>query len=384
MKKYVSCVILIVLCIICAMIFYVHAKNNDDSIINGNSNTNTSTGSSDTTANGEPIEDVNIIEIEKSGTFLSEAMTDYALRLEWAVLKYESDENLYISTELYLDYKTPLNQACSGYLMVNGEKKEFTASKLVSGGALLTSVSKVVKYTDNTEIKLEGFLDVDILTASGISLDSLRVNGTVLALSEYGSMPKEYLIDFEHMSQFPDLPSGDEVTSLAMVLKHLGYNVDKCELCDLYLDKGPVGFTDFNVANVGNPRDVHNSYGCMPSVIVKACNRYITVNGGSYSAYDISGYNIDAILREVSLGNPVIVWTCEDFDITPSISRIWVVDGKNVYLKSNMATMVLVGYDLINNTVTLSNPAGNQFTVDLDLFTLRFSQLGAGAVIVKQ
>ena len=64
MKKYVSCVILIVLCIICAMIFYVHAKNNDDSIINGNSNTNTSTGSSDTTANGEPIEDVNIIEID--------------------------------------------------------------------------------------------------------------------------------------------------------------------------------------------------------------------------------------------------------------------------------------------------------------------------------
>ena len=168
-----------------------------------------------------------------------------------------------------------------------------------------------------------------------------------------------------------------------MVLNHLGYNVDKCELCDLYLDKGPVGFTDFSIANVGNPRDVHNSYGCMPSVIVKACNRYIKVNGGSYSAYNASGYNIDALLYEVSLGNPVIVWTCDDFDITPSISRIWVVDGKNVYLKSNMATMVLVGYNLKDNTVTLSNPAGNQFTVDLDLFELRYSQLGAGAVIVK-
>ncbi len=383
MKKYVSCVILIVLCIACAMIFYVSARNNSSGNLTGDSNTNTGSSNASSNTDKAPVEEINIIEIEKSGTLLSESQTDYALRLEWAILKYENDESLYISAELYFDNKTPLNQACSGYLSINGEKKEFTASKLVSGGALLTSVSKAVEYNNGADIKLEGCLDVDFLNASGVSLDKLCVSGTVLALSEYGSMPKEHLIELEHISQFPDLPSGDEVTSLAMVLKHLGYDVDKCELCDLYLDKGPVGFTDFNKANVGNPRDVHNSYGCMPSVIVKACNRYITVNGGSYSAYDASGYNIDALLYEVSLGNPVIVWTCDDFDITPSISRIWVVDGKNVYLKSNMATMVLVGYNLNNNTVTLSNPAGNQFTVDLDLFELRYSQLGAGAVIVK-
>ena len=383
MKKYLSFVILIVLCIVCVMIFYVHARNNasnDSGVESNNSNSNTNT---DTDASNTPIEDVAVIEIEKSGSFLSEAVTDYALRLEWAILKYQSDPKLYLSAELYLDYKTPINQACNGYLSVNGAKKEFTASKLLSGGALLTSFSSSYDYTDNLEIKLSGYLDVDIMTASGIALDEIFVNGTVIASKDYGSMPNEYLIELEHISQFPDLPSGDEVTSLAMVLKYYGYNVDKCELCDLYLDKGPVGFTDLETANVGNPRDVHNSYGCLPPVIVKAANRYIMVNGGSKSAYDISGYNIDAILKEVSSGTPVIVWTCEDFDITPSISRVWVVDGKNVCLRSNMATMVLVGYSLIDNTVTLSNPAGNQFTVDLDLFEERFSQTGAGAVVVK-
>lgn len=380
MKKYLSFVILIVLCIVCAMVFFVNAKNADSSIP---TDTDTSTENSSDTAVNKPVEDIATIEIEKSGTFLSDAASDYALRIEWAILKYQSDENVYMSAELYLDYKSPISQACNGYLLVNGEKKEFTATKLLSGGALLTSVSSSYKYTDNLEIKLSGFLDVDIVAASGITLSSISVNGTILASTEYQSMPKEYLIELEHISQFPSLPSGDEITSLAMVLKYYGYNADSCELCDLYLDKGPVGFTDPEIANVGNPRDVHNSYGCLPSVITKAANRYIMVNGGSKSAYDISGYNLDALLKEVSSGTPVIVWTCENFDITPSISRVWVVDGKNVYLKSNIATMVLVGYSLIDNTVTLSNPAGNQFTVDLELFELRFSQAGAGAVIVK-
>ena len=168
-----------------------------------------------------------------------------------------------------------------------------------------------------------------------------------------------------------------------MVLKYLGYDVDKNDLCDLYLDKGPVGFTNFYEANVGNPRSAYNSYGCLAPVIVNASNRFTAVNGGAHKAYNLTSYNLDALLCEVASGNPVIVWACENFDITPSISRIWVVDGQKLYLKSNMTTMVIVGYDLINNTVTLSNPAGNVFEIDMSLFETRFLEMGAYAVVVK-
>ena len=89
------------------------------------------------------------------------------------------------------------------------------------------------------------------------------------------------------------------------------------------------------------------------------------------------------ILVKISLGNPIIVWVCEDFETTPSISRIWVVDGKSLYLKSNMACMVLIGYDYTRNTVTLSDPAGGIFSVDMDFFSLRYAQMGSQAIMIK-
>lgn len=381
MKKYLSCVILVLLCVVCAMIFYVNANE----IIPSDSDSDLSSdiGTSDIPTGGNTTEDIKISVIEKSGTFLSESLTSTGLRAEWAILKYENEKSLFLSCELYLDTESPISSACTGYLSVNGEKKEFTLASSMGKSTLLSSVTKSFEHERDLNITIEGYIDIDISTAGGVKLDCLTLNGTVLATEYYKNMPSSYLIDLEHISQYPDLPSGDEITSLAMVLKYLGYSADKCELCDLYLDKGPVGFTSFYEANVGNPRDTYNSYGCLAPVIVKSANRYIEVNGGSYKAYDLTSYNIDALLSEVASGVPVIVWTCEDFDITPSISRVWVVNGKNLYLKSNSATMVLIGYDLTKNTVTLANPAGSTFEIDLDLFALRYVQMGSLAVVVK-
>jgi len=381
MRKYLSCVILIILCIVCAMIFYVNAN---EFVPSGN-------GSSDTSGSIDSIKDtvndttdaIQIATIEKEGTIASERLTDTNLRIEYAMYKLENESNLYLSCEMYVDASSPITKEAKGYLSVNGTKKEFVLTKTIGTSTLLTSITSSMEFKEGNKISIEGFLDIDISDSNGVILNDLRVSGTVIASEGYSKMPNSYLINMEHISQYPDLPSGDEITSLAMVLNYLGYEADKNELCDLYLDKGPVGFTSFYEANVGNPRNAYNSYGCLAPVIVKASNRFIEVNGGKRSAYDLTSYSIDALLYEVASGNPVIVWACEDFDITPSISRIWVVDGQNLYLKSNMATMVLVGYDLINNTVTLSNPAGSVFEIDLSLFEKRFSEMGSFAVVVK-
>lgn len=381
MRKYLSCVILIILCIVCAMIFYVNANEfvpNDD-------------GSSDTINNSDSVQDadkdttdaIQIATIEKEGTIVSEHLTDTNLRIEYAMYKLDGEDNLYLSCEMYIDTKTPITKEASGYLSVNGVKKEFSLTKTLGTSTLLASITSSLEFNEGEKINIEGALDIDIDDSNGVILDCLIANGTIIASEGYSKMPNSYLINMEHISQYPDLPSGDEITSLAMVLNYLGYEADKNELCDLYLDKGPVGFTSFYEANVGNPRNAYNSYGCLAPVIVKASNRFTEVNGGKHSAYDLTSYSLDALLYEVASGNPVIVWACEDFDITPSISRIWVVDGQNLYLKSNMATMVLVGYDLINNTVTLSNPAGSVFEIDLSLFEKRFSEIGSFAVVVK-
>ena len=387
MKKYLSCIVLIVICIVGAMIFYVNANDffkNDNSVnTDSESNiTNDISGSKDN-ASGNTTDKVQVATIEKEGTILSEYFTNTNLRIEYAIYKLENESNLYLSCEMYIDTKTPITETSNGYLSVNGVKKEFTLNKTLGTSTLLTSVTSSIEFKEGDKINIEGFLNVSISDSSGVTLSNLNATGIIIASEEYKKLPSSFLINMEHISQYPDLPSGDEVTSLAMVLKYLGYDVDKTELCDLYLDKGPVGFTNFYEANVGNPRSAYNSYGCLAPVIVNASNRFTSVNGGTHKAYNLTSYNLDALLYEVASGNPVIVWACENFDITPSISRIWVVDGQNLYLKSNMATMVLVGYDLINNTVTLSNPAGNIFEIDMSLFETRFLEMGSYAVVVK-
>ena len=67
--------------------------------------------------------------------------------------------------------------------------------------------------------------------------------------------------------QNPELPTGCEVTALAIVLNYYGYGVDKCDLSDYYLDKGYIGETNPNDAFLGEPRYDY-SYGCYAPVIV--------------------------------------------------------------------------------------------------------------------
>ncbi len=378
-KSYLSCIILIVVCLACATVFYVHASD----IWSKDNDKNTDTGS-DVIVNTSTSGDENSSAvITRSGTILSEYLSSSSLRCEWTTYKKDGEDAIYLSTELYLDTKDTVTTAKKGYLIVNGQKTEFEVGTVVGVSNLICNTAQKIISDGEADITIEAGLEIDINEDSGVSLSSLSLLGNVVSSEKYNDMEKSHLIELEHISQYPELPSGDEITSLAMVLRYLGYTVDKGELCDLYLEKGPVGYTDFNKANVGNPKDAYNSYGCLPPVIINSATKFISANGGNLKAYNYSQKSIDELYYEVSQDNPVIVWACDDFDITPSISRIWIVDGETLYLKSNMACMVLVGYDFENKTVTLSNPSGNVFEIDMDLFEHRYLQMGAYSVVIK-
>ncbi len=80
---------------------------------------------------------------------------------------------------------------------------------------------------------------------------------------------------FKAICQYPELPTGCEITSLAMVLNHYKYKVDKGTLSDKYLNKGEVGKVDPRKQFEGDPRD-GNSYGCYAPVIVDTANKYLS------------------------------------------------------------------------------------------------------------
>lgn len=378
MKKYLSCIILIVLCIVCVAVFYVNANDFESSTPEGSTQ-----GSSNGSYDDDNVNNTPLPTIDKTGTITSERLSDTNLRIEWAIFKLENDSKLYLSAEVYLDTPEQITNAGSGYILVNGVKEAFFTKTMIGTSNLLTSYSTVIEAKGNDVISFDAYLDITSYTQTGDKINGLHAIGTVLVSEEYMKMASNASIDLELISKFPELPSGDEITALCMVLNYLKHDVDKCDLSDLYLSKGPAHYTDIFEANAGNPKDTYNSYGCMPPVIVNAANKYIGINGGSFLATDVSGYNVDMLYYEVSQGNPVIVWACEEFDSTPSVFRTLIIDGKATYLKSNVNTLVLIGYDLEKGTVTLANPSGNIFDINMELFEKRFSEVGSYAVLIK-
>jgi len=366
------------------MVFYTNASSlhPSDSDTTTTSDSNSPTPPSNNNG-GTVTQPTRIPLIEKSGTIMGEYFTDTNIRVEWSVYKYLNENVLYFSAEMYIDSPDGMNTINRGYIEINGERTEFETELFSSGSYLAATCTKTIKCDGDAIITVKAHLDANIMDSNGVSLNGLGACGYINATEEYAKMEKSHLLTVTHVSQYPSLPSGDEITALGMLLKYLKYDVDINDLCDLYLSKGPVGFTSFYEANVGNPRSQYNSYGCYAPVIVDAANRFIQANGGTSSVRNMTGYNPQELYRQVSLGNPVIVWVCEDFEITPSISRIWVVNGKTLYLKSNMACMVLIGYDHTRNTVTLSDPAGGVFSVSMDLFELRYAQMGSQAIIIR-
>lgn len=375
--KYLSCIILVVICIALATVFCVHASDAFRGADDKGDDTGNDT-SSQTEENEVPKRVISI-----GGTVLSEYLYDSSLRCEWISQKNEGEKTVYLAVELYLDTPNTITNARGGRLVVNGEETELFVGTVIGKTNQIATYTATYEAENDLTIDFSAELDIDIKSGEATVPKTITLSGNALVSEAYAKMEEAHKLEIEHISQFPELPSGDEVTALAMVLKNLGYKVDKCELCDLYLDKGPVGYTDFNKANVGNPRDTYNSYGCLPPVIINAATKFISANGGSYTAYDYSKRSVNELYYEVSQGNFPIVWACEDFDITPSISRIWIVDGQELYLKSNTACMVLCGYDFENNTVTLSSPAGGEFQIAMDLFEHRYLEMGAYAVVIK-
>ena len=375
MKKYLSCIILIALCVVCVTIFYVNANEIEEPAINS------SVTLSSVQTGGNVDDTPPKISIEKSGTFHSEYLSSVNLRIEWSLYKLENEPTLYVSAELYLDTPEQITQGTVGYISVGGDKREFTTQTMIGTCNLLTTYSTALTVKEGDVLYFNAYAAVPSTTASGEALSDVSAHGAVTVREE--DIPSSHTLGLSLISKYPELPSGEEITSLCMVLNYLKYKVDKSELCDLYLDKGPAHYTDIFVANAGNPRDTYNSYGCMPPVIVNAANKFVSANGGNHYAKDISGYSVDELYYQVAKGNPIIVWACEDFDSTPSISRTLIIDGKRVYLKSNVNTLVLIGYDSEKNTVTLANPSGNVFDLDMDVFERSYLLTGSYAVLVN-
>lgn len=247
----------------------------------------------------------------------------------------------------------------TGWFKVGGSTYYASCNKKKKYGALLTGIQKIGKKTYKFD-------------SSG------KLLGEVTETAK--QTPAKTLADFTVIHQHPELPTGCEVTSLAMVLNYYDFSVDKLDLADNYLPKGPVGSTDFRKAFVGDPRNSW-SYGCYAPVIVKTANKYLTAKNSKKKAVDISGRELTTLSVYTNANIPVLVWgtiNCKK----PFKSVTWTVNGKKLTWIGQEHCMVLLGFK--NGMVQVADPhRGKILLYNLNLFRSRYNSLFKQAVLIR-
>ena len=204
-----------------------------------------------------------------------------------------------------------------------------------------------------------------------------------MPLTEAITMPHERVeLDVKHIDQNPTLPNGCEITSLAMALNSLGFDVSKETLSDNYLPKAKIGEANFYEEFVGNPRNA-NAYGCYAGAIVNAANSYLASQGSDLRAVDHTGSSFEDILKIVQSGKPVIVWITYYINDDPGYTTKWWVDGEYLVWKGNLHCVLLKGYDTGKHTVIVDDPTRSTEEYDMTLFIKRFKQFYSQAVVIE-
>lgn len=186
--------------------------------------------------------------------------------------------------------------------------------------------------------------------------------------------------DFSVICQYPELPTGCEVTALAMVLNYDGIKADKCDIADNYLEKGEIGKTDFREAFVGDPRD-EDSFGCYAPVLTKAANSYLAAKKSKLRAKDVSGTEFDKLLPYIDRGVPVIIWGTQNC-AAGYYTEEWEISGEVLSWYYPEHCMVLIGYSDVQ--VWVADPLeGEVLTFDRVIFKLRYDELFRQAVVIE-
>lgn len=193
-------------------------------------------------------------------------------------------------------------------------------------------------------------------------------------------------IKVDNILQLPELPTGCEITSLTMLLNHIGFKADKRNLADNYLPMGEYRASDFKKVFVGNPHSTY-AYGCLSEAIVEAAEKYLEKydKNSEWKVKNITGCTAESLYAAIDSGNPVIVWATADM-AEPQEGYKWTVaeTGKEVTWTRYEHCLLLTGYNKEKQVVYMNDPMSGRKKYDMKLFEKRFRQMGSNAVIIEK
>ncbi len=334
-------------------------------------------------------EDKRSAPFELKGTLRSATGTSLNLMVEWKAVREEGDDFATVNLDIAIEHKSLVSQNFIGSFFINGTEYVFMSPFYEYNSSVLTrewlcpvSLEVPCGYGEETVIDISANW-----TFNGNyekrKIDGIKLEAKLPIGEKYAALKTKVSYDVENILQRPELPEGCEVTSLAIILKYLGFDISHTYLADNYLQQGPVGKTSYYEMNIGNPREEGKSWGCYSPVIVKTANKYLASMKSYYRAYNYTGYDINELYYQVSMGHPAIVWITMNFE-EPYVKSPWNVNGERLYWKYPLHCVVISGYDFQKDTVTITDPLKkNPVTIDRKTFELRWQQMESQAVVIK-
>ena len=247
-----------------------------------------------------------------------------------------------------------------------------------------TEDSEEASAQDGAETESEAQSETQSETVA-VGLESTQISAEVKK-SNSGTQ----LTDFDIIEQYPELPTGCEITALTMVLNYYGYQVNKVTMALDYMPKVQAEFyrsedgrlmgPDLENFFVGDPTE-ETGYICGTGAIVTAANRYLADVGSDLTAAAMKNAQPEKLYDLIDQGTPVVIWCTINMEDRAETDGWYREDGTYMEWSTNDHGAVLIGYD--EDTVTVADPIYSRITVSRDQFEKIFAERGGQCVILQ-
>jgi uncharacterized protein YvpB len=218
-----------------------------------------------------------------------------------------------------------------------------------------------------------------IITSAELVIDN-HSNRTVVVYQKEPPLKESVLLKVPALMQFPELPRGCEVTSLAMLLNYAGIEVDKLTLADK-IPKVPY----HREGLYGNPNQgfvgslyTYNEPGLTVynEVIEELANQYlpeqiVNITGGSFSD----------VQKRLNEGKPVWVIVGSTFTYLPDEHwETWETNEGDIKITRKVHSVLVTGYD--ENNVYFNDPFYREQnrSANFQDFVTSWTQFGSQAI----
>ena len=241
----------------------------------------------------------------------------------------------------------------------------------------------LIKKTDWQLIKGKWYY----FDTNGKMFQNRRVgNASFDARGAYSQALSIYKMSVPLYRQFPmGYPSGCEFFSLKMALEEKGravsastlYNEMPKSMWNARYENRLYRWVDPNVMFTGDPKGTlgkYKNYGIYPKGMIGFASKYRPVK-------DLSNQGLGSIERELSMGNPVIVWASVDFNKPYGYFNWYTASNKKFTGYVNYHVMLATGYDKSN--LYINDPYRGRLVIPKSKVSAVMSATGWKALAVR-